>query len=156
MNANFTYRHFCQLLLYLVQFVLLTGGGEQSRGISALHSIHLDGRLQWNIGECCKLEQQVGSTLREHRPYKYSSDKLYLNQLCCRSDNRRAELSGLKRENLHEFDSEEPDVLTRAIPQTVRTPSCLANPLAVIQVQRLMRFLNIFSCTSWSQRGRYM
>lgn len=45
-----TYSKFSQLLLYLVQFVLLTSSREKSSGIATLHSINLDWRLGEHIG----------------------------------------------------------------------------------------------------------
>lgn len=48
--TNETYRNFPQLLLHLVQFVLLAGSREESRGVAALHPVNLDGRLGGGTG----------------------------------------------------------------------------------------------------------
>lgn len=50
-----TYRNLSQLLLHLVQFVLLAGSWEQRGGITTLHSINLDWRLNGHTRTLIKL-----------------------------------------------------------------------------------------------------
>lgn len=100
--GNFwTYRNFPELLLHLVQFFLLAGSREQSGGIATLHSIDLNGRLEGQTVDIawstCK--QAVSWHQWAVKKYIYI---YYLDQLCCRSDHRRAELADLMSERERE------------------------------------------------------